>query len=238
MNPGSVRAEVRRTRVDVDDGVESKNAPCGEVIVAARAPVTGRTVGPRPLEIPFGDTDERGAMVIELADALPPTLYREASAGAKLTLYVGISEVGTMRLDEVASAVEERAWSPRSAEARAMTGADEPCGRVERHLRDFPTGRHAAEAQSALARASAGLPGRKRAEEARRSRRRAPSRGRSSSPAARWSGRARRGTARRRRAARRRRRRSSLACRSSSICTTSPQGSTRPRRGSRSRRAR
>jgi hypothetical protein len=162
LNSGSGRIEVRTARVDVDDGVERANAPCSAAIPAARAPVTGRFAGPPALEIPFGDTDASGAMVIELADALPLPLYRDAPAGAKLTLYVGDSVVGTARLDEVAVATEERAWPTGAAEVCATTSSDEPCGQLERHLHDFPTGHHADEARAALERASAGLPARQR----------------------------------------------------------------------------
>jgi hypothetical protein len=163
VNPGSSRTEVRTTRLDVDDGVERENAPCAAAIPAARAPVTGRFVGPPAVEIPFGDTDASGAMVIELGDALPPPLYRDAPAGAKLTVYVGDSPVGTARLDEVAIAVEERAWPAGAAEACATTSADETCSKIERHLHEFPTGHHAEEARAALERAAAGLPAHQRA---------------------------------------------------------------------------
>jgi hypothetical protein len=164
VNPGSSRSVVRTTRIDVDDGIERANAPCPAAIPAARVAVTGKVTGALPVEIPFGDTDAAGAMVIELSDALPVGLYRDAPAGAKLTLYVGDSAVGTARLDEVALAVEERAWPIGAAEACATTSSDDPCGQLERHLRDYPTGHHAAEARAALERATAGLPARKRAE--------------------------------------------------------------------------
>ncbi|MEP7124014.1 MAG: hypothetical protein ABJE95_24010 [Byssovorax sp.] len=164
--PSAARPEVRRARIDLDDGVQHENAPCPAVIPAARAPVTGKIVGPPALEIPFGDTDAAGAMVIELSDALPPPLYRDAPAGTKLTLYVGDSAVGTASLDEVAIAVEERAWPIGAAEACATTSSDETCARIERHLHDFPSGHHADEARAALARATAGLPARRRAEAA------------------------------------------------------------------------
>jgi hypothetical protein len=104
----NTRVEVRRTRVDVDDGLVSKSVPCNEVNAAAHVPVTGKMLGPPHLEIPFGDTNAQGALVIELSDALPSTLLRDAPAGATLTLYLGVVEVGTARLDEVVRAMKEQ----------------------------------------------------------------------------------------------------------------------------------
>ena len=98
------RTGVTRTRLEVNDGLVTANVPCKEVNPAARVPVTGKVLGPPALEIPFGDTDARGALVIDLADAVPLSLLRDPPAGATLTLYLGEVEVGKARLDMAARA--------------------------------------------------------------------------------------------------------------------------------------
>jgi len=104
----TTRIEMKQARREVDEGLVREDAPCDEVSPAAHLPVTAKVLGPPHLEIPFGDTDAEGALVIDLSEALPRSLLRAPSAGATLTLYLGEIEAGTVRLDEVARAMKQQ----------------------------------------------------------------------------------------------------------------------------------
>ena len=148
-------------RIALEDGLLQENVPCRDVPNAApHEPVTGRAVSGPALELPFGDTDAGGALEIDLAAALPPSLQREAAPGATMRVFVGALEVGTIRLDEVAVAVEARAWARAGAEICADAITDEACDPLERYLRERPAGAHVKEAREALERGRTGIPAR------------------------------------------------------------------------------
>ena len=107
LDPNPTRVKVQRTRRLVDAGLVRARVPCSEVSPAAHVPVIGKVLGPHHLEIPFGDTDAEGSLVVNLADALPTALLRDPPTGATLPLYLGEVEAGTARLDEAARAVKK-----------------------------------------------------------------------------------------------------------------------------------
>jgi hypothetical protein len=120
------RTDVTRARLDLDGGLVSANVPCAEANPAAHVPVTGKMLGPPALEIPFGDTDAEGSLVVNLLDALPRALVNNPPAGATLTLYLGELEVGTARVDP---AMREPSEPPASEEEkhRATEACEKAC---------------------------------------------------------------------------------------------------------------
>lgn len=163
---GGVLATVHRhrpvslLRIELEDGLLQEDVPCRDVpSAAAHEPVTGRA-GPQAIELPFGDTDAGGLLEIDLAATLPPSLLRDAAPGATMGVFVREREVGTVRLDEVAAAVEAEAWARAGAEACAAGITEEACEALEGYLRDRPAGAHTQQAREAMDRRKVGLPAR------------------------------------------------------------------------------
>ncbi|MEP7124013.1 MAG: hypothetical protein ABJE95_24005 [Byssovorax sp.] len=160
LTPGADRSSAgtyttveRATR---DDGLVQSNVPCEDVrSIPGFLPITGRLPGPRPVEIALGSTDNRGKLRFDVTEAIPPELLSDPATPRTMPIYIRGVNAAIVRIDSGSVEPPRATWDGAAAARCAAAPLEESCGPVERYLRDFPTGLHAAEAKLALSKGEA-----------------------------------------------------------------------------------